>query len=195
MSRLAFMIRSFKIFSLVQVFFSVDGSVPFNEVFHHLQVPSFENFFSDDSIGSYLRNPFGEDFIKLEIDQSNFRTNKTKVIMVLVMIMAMMAATIIRISSNWRLIRTVSLLSYYGCIFLDQDLDSLTCWTSIILFLILIIMFSLASTTFPLTFTDSLTCRRWDPRWYHHVLFLSCWLVLVVCPCKTYPCQMALSLY
>lgn len=90
-------------------------------------MPSFENFFSDDSIGSYLRNPFGEDFIKLEIDQSNFRTNKTKVIMVLVMIMAMMAATIIRISSNWRLIRTVSLLSYYGCIFLDQDLDSLTC--------------------------------------------------------------------
>jgi len=43
-----------------------------------VKVPSFENFFSDDSIGSYLRNPFGEDFIKLEIDQSNFRTNKTK---------------------------------------------------------------------------------------------------------------------
>ena len=42
-------------------------------------MPSFENFFSDDSIGSYLRNPFGEDFIKLEIDQNNFRTNKTKV--------------------------------------------------------------------------------------------------------------------
>ena len=47
-------------------------------------MPSFENFFSDDSIGSYLRNPFGEDFIKLEIDQNNFRTNKSKVIMVLV---------------------------------------------------------------------------------------------------------------
>ena len=43
------------------------------------QVPSFENFFDDDSIGSYLRNPFGEDFIKLEIDQKSFRTNKTKV--------------------------------------------------------------------------------------------------------------------
>ena len=42
-------------------------------------MPSFENFFNDDSIGSYLRNPFGEDFIKLEIDQNNFRTNKTKV--------------------------------------------------------------------------------------------------------------------
>ena len=109
----------------------IDRGVPFNGIFahcfQHLKVPSFENFFSDDSISSYLRNPFGEDFIKLEIDQSNFRTNKTKVIMVLVMIMAMMAATIIRISSNWRLIRTVSLLSYYGCIFLDQDLDSLTC--------------------------------------------------------------------
>ena len=121
------MIRSFKIFSLVQVFFSVDGSVPFNEVFHHLQVPSFENFFSDDSIGSYLRNPFGEDFIKLEIDQSNFRTNKTKVIMVLVMVMAitMMAMKMIRISSNWRLIRTVSLLSYYGCIVYNQTMPFL----------------------------------------------------------------------
>jgi len=43
-----------------------------------VKVPSFENFFNDDSIGSYLRNPFGEDFIKLEIDQNNFRTNKTK---------------------------------------------------------------------------------------------------------------------
>ena len=42
-------------------------------------MPSFENFFDDDSIGSYLRNPFGEDFIKLEIDQKSFRTNKTKV--------------------------------------------------------------------------------------------------------------------
>ena len=42
-------------------------------------MPSFETFFDDDSIGSYLRNPFGEDFIKLEIDQKSFRTNKTKV--------------------------------------------------------------------------------------------------------------------
>ena len=44
-------------------------------------MPSFEDFFDDDSIGSYLRNPFGEDFIKLEIDQNNFRTNKTKVML------------------------------------------------------------------------------------------------------------------
>ena len=59
------------------------------------QVPSFENFFNDDSIGSYLRNPFGEDFIKLEIDQNNFRTNKTKVVMMMVIMMIMLMMVII----------------------------------------------------------------------------------------------------
>ena len=59
------------------------------------QVPSFENFFNDDSIGSYLRNPFGEDFIKLEIDQNNFRTNKTKVVMMMVMVMITLMMVII----------------------------------------------------------------------------------------------------
>ena len=40
-----------------------------------VEVPSFENFFSNQN--SYLDNPFGGDFIKLEIDPDRFDTNKT----------------------------------------------------------------------------------------------------------------------
>jgi hypothetical protein len=39
-------------------------------------VPSFENFFNSQK--NYLENPFGGDFIKLEIDRDRFDTNKTK---------------------------------------------------------------------------------------------------------------------
>jgi len=41
-----------------------------------VDVPSFENFFSNQK--NYLDNPFGGDFIKLEIDRDRFDTNKTK---------------------------------------------------------------------------------------------------------------------
>jgi len=40
-----------------------------------VDVPSFDNFFQNQN--SYLDNPFGGDFIKLEIDTERFDTNKT----------------------------------------------------------------------------------------------------------------------
>jgi len=39
-------------------------------------VPSFKNFFNSQN--NYMENPFGGDFIKLEIDRDRFDTNKTK---------------------------------------------------------------------------------------------------------------------
>ena len=40
-----------------------------------VDVPSFQNFFGNQK--NYLDNPFGGDFIKLEIDRDRFDTNKT----------------------------------------------------------------------------------------------------------------------
>jgi len=49
-----------------------------------IQIPSFENFFKDkfnkedDDDRKYLGNPFGDSFIKMEIDPTKFKTNKTR---------------------------------------------------------------------------------------------------------------------
>ena len=46
----------------------------------HKEIPSFSNFFDSEK---YIDNPFGKDFIKLEIDVDRFSTNKTSMIMIL----------------------------------------------------------------------------------------------------------------
>lgn len=43
-------------------------------------IPSFGNFFDQDQ---YIDNPFGKDFIKLEIDVEKFGTNKTSKLTIL----------------------------------------------------------------------------------------------------------------
>jgi len=47
-----------------------------------IQIPSFENFFKDkfnkEDDTKYLGNPFGDSFIKMEIDPTKFKTNKTR---------------------------------------------------------------------------------------------------------------------
>ena len=42
-----------------------------------LDIPSFDNFFKQNK---YVDNPFGKDFIKLEVDLDNFSTNKTSMV-------------------------------------------------------------------------------------------------------------------
>ena len=42
-----------------------------------LDIPSFDNFFKQNK---YVDNPFGKDFIKLEVDLDKFSTNKTSMV-------------------------------------------------------------------------------------------------------------------
>jgi len=51
------------------------GGIRIDETRTSGEIPSFDGFFDEDM---YVDNPFGKDFIKLEIDHDRFDTNKTK---------------------------------------------------------------------------------------------------------------------
>ena len=54
--------------------FPSNGGIRIDETRPSGKIPSFDGFFEEDM---YVDNPFGKDFIKLEIDHERFDTNKT----------------------------------------------------------------------------------------------------------------------